>query len=128
MSWLRWVLAGAALLLLGWSVLIVLATRLPPGAARDLAAFLPQCATTMRRLRRHPAVPRRVRLLVVLALLWVLSPIDLIPEFVPVVGPLDDVIVVALVLRFAARRIPRDVLFAAWPGERSLLERLIGRQ
>ncbi len=57
--------------------------------------------------------------------LWVLSPIDLIPEFLPVIGPLDDVIVVALALRFAARRIPHDVLLEAWPAEPRLLERLV---
>lgn len=62
----------------------------------------------------------------VFALIWVISPIDLIPEFLPVIGPLDDVIVVALVLRFVARRIPPDVLFEAWPGEPRLLARLIG--
>lgn len=61
------------------------------------------------------------------ALLWVLSPIDLIPEFLPVIGPLDDVVVVALVLRYAARRVPVDVLFDAWPGDPKLLGRLIGR-
>ena len=42
------------------------------------------------------------------------------------IGPLDDVVVVALTLRFAARRVPRDVLLEAWPGEPRLLERLLG--
>ena len=81
----------------------------------------------MRRLRRHPEVPRSARWMTVFALIWVISPIDLIPEFLPVIGPLDDVIVVALVLRFVARRIPPAVLFEAWPGELRLLARLIGR-
>lgn len=123
----RWVLVAAAVMVASWGVLIVLARRLPPGTARDLAAFLPACATTMRRLRRHPAVPRRARWLVVFALLWVLSPIDLIPEFLPVIGPLDDVVVVALVLRYAARMVPPEVLFDAWPVDPGLLSRLIGR-
>ena len=79
-----------------------------------------------RRLRRDPRVPRRAKLAVALAGLWVLSPIDLIPEFLPVIGPLDDVVVVALALRYAARRVPRDVLFEAWPGSPELLERLLG--
>ena len=59
--------------------------------------------------------------------LWVLSPIDLIPEFLPVIGPLDDIVVVALAFRYAARRIPTQVLFDAWPADPSLLSRLIGR-
>jgi uncharacterized membrane protein YkvA (DUF1232 family) len=58
--------------------------------------------------------------------LWVLSPIDLIPEFLPVIGPLDDVIAVALLLRYAGRTVPRQVLLDAWPGDPHLLERLLG--
>jgi uncharacterized membrane protein YkvA (DUF1232 family) len=84
--------------------------------------------TTVRRLRAHPAVPRRVKLAVGFAGLWVLSPIDLIPEFLPVIGPLDDVVVVALALRYAARRVPSEVLLEAWPGDRRILERLLGRR
>ena len=125
-SVLRWLVPALALILLSWVVLIILARRLPPGTAKDLAAFLPACATTMRRLRKHPAVPRRAKLLCLFALLWVLSPIDLIPEFLPIIGPLDDVVVVALVLRYAARQIPREVLLEAWPGSPDLLLRLIG--
>lgn len=127
MAWLRWLILGTALVAASWTVLIVLARRLPPGLARDLAGFLPACATTMRRLRQHPAVPRRVRWMVMFALLWVISPIDLIPEFLPVIGPLDDIVVVALVLRYAARRIPPAVLLDAWPADPQLLARLIGQ-
>lgn len=123
----RWTVVAVSVMVATWGLLVVLARRLPPGTAKDLVAFLPACATTMRRLRRHPAVPRRARLLVVFALLWVLSPIDLVPEFLPVIGPLDDVVVVALVLRYAARLVPAEVLFEAWPGEPGLLARLIGR-
>jgi transposase len=66
------------------------------------------------------------KLVIALAGLWLLSPIDLVPEFLPVIGPLDDVGVVALALRYAARQVPRDVLIAAWPGAARLLERLLG--
>ena len=72
---------------------------------------------------RPESSARARKLAVALAGLWVLSPIDLIPEFLPVIGPLDDVIVVAIALRFTARRIPRDVLREAWPAEPRLLER-----
>jgi len=110
-----------------WGVLLLLARRLPPGLLRDLAAFIPDCLTTVRRLRRDPRVPRRAKIAVVIAGLWVASPIDLIPEFLPVIGPLDDIVVVALALRYAARRVPRAVLLEAWPGEPRLLHRLLGR-
>ena len=47
-------------------------------------------------------------------------------RFLPVIGPLDDVVVVALAFRYAARQVPRDVLLEAWPGDRRIIERLIG--
>ena len=124
--WLTGLGIAAAVVLLSWGVLVLLARRLPPGTARDLARFLPDSVTAVRRLRRHPAVPRRAKLALMVSGLWVLSPVDLIPEFLPVIGPLDDVVVVALALRYAGRRVPREVLLAAWPGDRRLLERLLG--
>jgi uncharacterized membrane protein YkvA (DUF1232 family) len=122
---LRYVALAVVLVLLSWAVLVVLARRLPPGLLKDLATVLPACATTANRLRRDPRVPRRAKVAVAIAGLWVLSPIDLIPEFLPVIGPLDDVVVVALALRYAARRVPVDVLREAWPAEPRLLERLL---
>jgi uncharacterized membrane protein YkvA (DUF1232 family) len=109
-----------------WAVLILLARRLPPGLVKDLVGLLPACITTVRRLRRDPRVPLRAKVAVAFAGLWVLSPIDLIPEFLPVIGPLDDVVVVALALRYAARRIPRAALEEAWAGDPRLLDRLLG--
>ena len=126
-SWCSGVaLIGVAVLVLTWLVMIVLAKRLPPGAAKDLATVLPACVTTCRRLRKDPRVPLRAKVAVAVAGLWVLSPIDLIPEFLPVIGPLDDVLVVALAFRFAARRIPREAIYEAWPAEPRLLDRLLG--
>ncbi|HEV7865449.1 MAG TPA: DUF1232 domain-containing protein [Acidimicrobiia bacterium] len=126
MTFLRLVAVGATLLAASWLVLLLLARRLPPGLLKDLAGFLPACAITIRRLRRDPRVPRRAKLAVGFAGLWVLSPIDLIPEFLPVIGPLDDVVVVALALRYAARRVPREALEEAWGGEPHVLARLLG--
>jgi uncharacterized membrane protein YkvA (DUF1232 family) len=122
--------AGAvalAVLVATWGGLVLLARRLPPGLARDLAAFLPNCVTLLRRLRRDARVPRRARVALVVAVVWVVSPIDLVPEFLPVIGPLDDVVVVALALRYAARQVPPEAVREAWPGDPALLERLLGR-
>ena len=121
---LRLMLIAAAVVAASWVVMIVLARRLPPGLAKDLATVLPACVTTARRLRKDPRVPRRVKVAMGFAGLWVLSPIDLLPEFLPVIGPLDDIVVVALALRYAARRIPPEALIEAWPAERRILERL----
>jgi uncharacterized membrane protein YkvA (DUF1232 family) len=126
-DWLLGVGIAILLLLASWAILIILAKRLPPGVLRDLAAFIPDCVTTVRRLRKDPRVPRRAKIAVIIAGLWVASPIDLIPEFIPVIGPLDDIVVVALCLRYAGRQVPRDVLLAAWAGEPRLIERLLGQ-
>jgi uncharacterized membrane protein YkvA (DUF1232 family) len=125
-GWLGALLLAAMLMVGSWAVLVALARHLPAGLLRDLASFIPDCVTTVRRLRRDPRVPRRAKVAVALAGLWLMSPIDLLPEFLPVIGPLDDVMVVALALRYAARQVPREVLVQAWPGEPRLLERLLG--
>src|SRR3954447_13712101 len=125
-TWARWVLLVLAVWTSTWVLLVVLARRLPPGALKDLAGFIPSCVTMIRRLRKHPAVPRRAKIALALAGLYVLSPIDLIPEFLPVIGPLDDIVVFALILRYAARQVPRDVILDAWPGDAKLISRLLG--
>jgi uncharacterized membrane protein YkvA (DUF1232 family) len=125
-GWLIAVAVAGLMVVASWGLLVIAARRLPPGLLRDLAGFLPACVSVARRLRRDPRVPRRAKVAVAIAGLWVLSPVDLIPELLPVIGPLDDLVVVAVALRYAARRVPRDVLFEAWPAEPRLLERLLG--
>jgi uncharacterized membrane protein YkvA (DUF1232 family) len=125
-DWVKPVLIAAAVMAGLWALLVVLAARLPAGLLKDLAGFLPACVTLARRLRADPRVPWQAKAAVILAGLWVLFPVDLLPEFLPVIGPLDDVVVVALALRYAARRVPRQVLLEAWPGDPRMLERLLG--
>jgi uncharacterized membrane protein YkvA (DUF1232 family) len=119
--------AGLAVWAISCALMVLLAARLPDGLARQVAGFLPACVTTARALRGHPDVPRRAKIALLIAVLWVVSPIDLLPEFLPVIGPLDDVVAVILLLRFAGRSIPRETVVAAWPGDPRLLERLLGR-
>ncbi len=125
-DWLVGLAVAVGVIVASWALLILLARRLPPGPLRELARFIPDCVTAIRRLRRDPRVPRRAKVAIVIAGLWLASPIDLIPEFLPVIGPLDDVVVVTLALRYAGRQIPRQVLLDAWPGDTRLLERLLG--
>jgi uncharacterized membrane protein YkvA (DUF1232 family) len=123
-------LVGAVTLglwVLSCGLMVLLASRLPDGLLKQVVGLLPAFVTTARRLRRHPDVPRRAKVALLVALVWVLSPIDLLPEFLPVIGPLDDVVAVVLLLRYAARSVPRATLLEAWPGDPRLLERLIGR-
>ncbi len=117
---------GIAGVAASWRLLVLLAARLPEGTLKELAGFAPACLTTVRRLRADPRVPRRAKVVIAFAGLWVLSPIDLIPEFLPVIGPLDDVVVVALALRYAARQVPRSALLETWPGNPATLRRLLG--
>ena len=123
---MRTVLVAIALVLGVWLVLVgvlVLAGR--RGTARQVAAFLPNLVLLFRGLLRDPRVPRRSKVLLVVGLAWVASPIDLIPEFVPVIGPLDDAIVAALILRNVARRAGRDVLAEHWHGDPATFEALM---
>jgi uncharacterized membrane protein YkvA (DUF1232 family) len=126
--WLKILLISAVAISACYLALIILARRLPPGLLRDLVAFIPACVTTARVLRRNPLIPARAKLALAIAVVWVLSPIDLIPEFLPVIGPLDDIVVIALAIRYAARSVPREMLLEVWPAEPRLLLRLIGRQ
>lgn len=125
-DWFRIALIAVAVLAASYVLLILLARRLPPGLLRDLAEFLPACVTTARRLRKDPRVPRRAKVALGVAIVWVLSPVDLIPEFLPVIGPLDDIVVVVLAVRYAARAVPREALWEAWPAEPRLMHRLLG--
>ncbi|HWJ80866.1 MAG TPA: DUF1232 domain-containing protein [Nocardioides sp.] len=124
------IVAGVAvgLWVLSCVLMVVLADRLPDGLIKQVAEFLPACVTTARRLRKHPDVPRRAKVALLVAIVWVVSPIDLLPEFLPVIGPLDDVVAVVLLLRYAARSVPRAVLLEAWPTDPALLERLLGAE
>jgi uncharacterized membrane protein YkvA (DUF1232 family) len=106
-----------------WVVLIgalLLAGR--GGTARQVATFLPNLILLFRGLWRDPRVPRGSKLLLGFGLVWLASPIDLIPEFVPVVGPLDDAIVAALILRSVARRVGKSVLAEHWRGDPAILD------
>lgn len=60
-----------------------------------------------------------------LLIAWALSPIDLVPEFLPVIGLVDVVLAVVVLLRHAARSVPRDVVEGAWPAQPRLLHRLL---
>jgi uncharacterized membrane protein YkvA (DUF1232 family) len=123
----RTLLIGLAIALAVWLVTIlalVLAGR--RSAARELATLIPNLVVLFKGLLRDPAVPRSSKVLLGLAVLWLLSPIDLVPEFVPVAGPLDDAIVAALVLRHVLRRTDPEVLRRHWRGDQVVLDRLAG--
>jgi len=128
-----WGLVGAVLLglAIAWLAFIALLWVLRPRGVRlaELLGVVPDVLRLVRALLTDRATPRSVRIALVILLVWLVSPIDLIPEFIPVLGPLDDVVVAVLVLRYVHRRLGTEALRARWPGSEDgfrLLERMVG--
>jgi len=92
--------------------------------ARAVAGFVPDCVVLFSRLLRDPRVPRRHKLLVAALLPYLAMPFDLVPDFIPVAGQLDDAVIVVFVMRHLARRDP-GLLVEHWPGPRSSLALLL---
>jgi uncharacterized membrane protein YkvA (DUF1232 family) len=82
---------------------------------------VPDCAVLFQRLLRDKRVPRSAKALLAVVVPYLLSPIDLIPDFIPVLGQLDDALIIAAVFGYVARRAGRNVIEELWPGsERGL--------
>jgi uncharacterized membrane protein YkvA (DUF1232 family) len=110
------VVAGLWVVLLG--LLVLLGRR---GAAREVASFVPDCLVLFRRLLADPRVPRRAKVALGLLVAYLAMPFDLVPDFIPVAGQLDDAILVAGTIAYVVRRAGRDVVEELWPGsERGL--------
>lgn len=124
--------AGAVAIALLWAAFVaVLWVKRPRGMPlTELIRVVPDVLHLIRRLLLDRSNPRGVRVALLLLLAWLLSPVDLIPEFLPVIGPLDDVIVAVLVLRYVRRRLGIQALRAAWTGSETrfgLLLEVLGR-
>jgi uncharacterized membrane protein YkvA (DUF1232 family) len=89
--------------------------------ARAIAGFIPDCVVLLRRLMSDQRVPRRRKALLWLVIAYLAMPIDLVPDFIPVAGQLDDAIIVALVLRALLRGAGEAALREHWPGPDSSL-------
>ncbi len=109
------VIAGLVLL---WVALVVVlwVTKPDDASVTDALRLLPDVVRLVARLARAPEVPRRVRVALFALLAYLASPIDLVPDFIPVLGYADDVVVVALTLRWVARHAGADALERHWPG------------
>ena len=124
-AWAWAALAAAASLTLYLSLVLVLLGSGRRVEARALAGFVHDCVALLRRLLGDPRVPRRHRLLIVAAVAYLAMPVDLVPDFVPVAGQLDDAIVVALVLRRLLRAAGPEVVREHWPGPEASLRLLL---
>jgi uncharacterized membrane protein YkvA (DUF1232 family) len=121
-SSLVWLLLAAACVLLlhaAFVVAMIVAGRRE--VARDVARFIPDCIALVRALLRDPRVPRRYKRLLGLLLGYLALPFDLVPDFIPVAGQLDDALIVALALRIVLRGSGSELVREHWRGpERSL--------
>lgn len=105
-------------LVAGWLLLIVtlLVVRPETGLVREALRILPDLLRLLRRLAADASLPRGVRVRLGLLLLYLALPFDLIPDFVPVLGYADDVVIVAAVLRGVVRRAGLEAVRGHWPG------------
>ena len=126
------ILVAVALgLLVCWLALLVVMWRLCPreGVATEALRAVPDVIRLTHRLARDPSLPRSLRVWLWLLLAYLVSPIDLVPDFIPVIGYADDAVIVALVLRAVVRRAGREAVTRQWPGSEvglDAVERLAG--
>lgn len=114
----RVLIGVAAALLLTWLALVaaLLIARPRRGLLGEALRLLPDLLRLVRRLSADKALPRGIRVRLALLLAYLALPVDLIPDFIPVLGYADDAIVVTAVLRAVVRRAGRDAVRAHWPG------------
>lgn len=119
-----------ALAALWASLLVVFFALRPKGVSvRETVGVVPDVLRLLRSVVADPSAPLDVRLVLVGLMAWILSPIDLIPEFIPVLGPLDDIVVAIVALRYLRRRVGIEDLRRRWLGTPegfALLVRIIG--
>ena len=116
--WWDLLLGMAAALLLAWLALVIglVIARPRGGLLREALRLLPDVLRLVRRLATDPALPRGLRIRLGLLLAYLACPIDLIPDFIPVLGYADDAIIVTAVLRSVVRRAGLAAVRAHWPG------------
>jgi uncharacterized membrane protein YkvA (DUF1232 family) len=109
--------AGTALLLAWVALVVVLMLARPHGGLlAEALRLLPDVLRLIRRLAPDPDLPRGVRIRLGALLVYLASPVDLIPDFIPVLGYADDAIIVTVVLRSVVRRAGIGAVRARWPG------------
>ena len=115
-----------ALLLLWVALLVVFWALRPKGVTvRELVGLIPDILRLLRSLIGDRSAPLDVRLVLVGLLAWIVSPIDLIPEFIPVLGPMDDVVVAIVAMRYVRRRVGTADLRRRWSGSDAGFEMLL---
>jgi uncharacterized membrane protein YkvA (DUF1232 family) len=112
---------GVVVVIYGLAILALVAAG-RRSDARALAGFIPDCLILIKRLLADRRVPRRRKLLLGLLVAYLAMPLDVVPDFIPVAGQLDDAILVAVVLRAVLRSGGEDLLREHWTGPPRTLE------
>lgn len=112
------ILGGVVLL---WGVLIVVVGREhrrhpERQSLGELLRLIPDVLRLLKRLVGDRTVPWGVRVWLVVLIAYLVSPIDLIPDFIPVLGYADDALIVAIAMRFALRHAGSAAIERHWPG------------
>ena len=119
-------LAILAVLVAAWLVLVVVLVIAGRRAlAREIAALVPNLTRLFAGLLRDPRVPWRAKIVLGCVALYLASPIDLVPDFVPIAGSLDDAIVAAFALRFVIGATSAAVVAEHWHGDPATLRRIL---
>jgi uncharacterized membrane protein YkvA (DUF1232 family) len=116
--WRETLIAVIAAILLSWLAMVVALVIIRPkgNLLRESLRILPDLIRLLRKLTTDQTQPRGIRVRLALLMAYLAMPIDLIPDFIPVVGYADDAIVVVAVLRSVVRRVGIEPLRASWPG------------
>ena len=125
MDLVGWVQLAVVLILIWTLLVIVLVVAGQRLLARELALLLPNLVRLFAGLARDPRVPLPAKVVLGLASLWLASPIDLIPDFIPVVGSLDDAIVAGLALRIVLSATDEQIVREHWHGDPATLDRIL---
>jgi uncharacterized membrane protein YkvA (DUF1232 family) len=117
-TWMQVLLAVVGGVLLVWAALIVALWMTKPDELRlrEAMRLLPDLVRLLRRLAADASLPRGVRIRLWLLLAYLAMPIDLVPDFIPVLGYADDAVVVAMALRSVTRRAGPEAIERHWPG------------
>ena len=126
MQWWEWLVISLGMVLAIYAAFIAwLVLRGRREDARAFATFIPDCIVLVTRLARDPRVPRRRKFLLFAVVAYLSLPFDLVPDFIPVAGQLDDAIIVALVLRSFVRSSGEQLIRELWPGPEQSLARIL---
>lgn len=121
-QWWTWLLVALGVMVVAYAAFLAwLIARGHRQSARTFATFIPDCVVLVSRLAREPRVPRRRKLLLLGLVAYLSLPLDVVPDFIPIAGQLDDAIIVALVLRSFVRAGGEPLLRELWPGPQQSL-------